>query len=277
MSISPAKTFPVAFLVALVLSVLALVFPARSAGKVVECTVILDQQTGAAIVRTGTCDRRFTPMSTFKVPLALMGYDAGVLKDAHTPRWDYDPKFDAEKRARKPVDPTIWQADSILWYSQELTRKLGTEAFAGYVRKLDYGNADTTGILGQGDALTRAWLSNSLLISADEQARLMRRIATRDIPVSRAAMDRTVEIMPAFETENGWKVWGKTGSGSLRKKNGRLDRTRPIGWFVGWAERDGRKIAFARLRIDNEKASEPSGLALRAIFLKELPSLMHGK
>jgi beta-lactamase class D len=276
MSTSLAKTFPFTFLLTLVLSALALASPARSATRVVECTVILDQQTGQAIVRTGTCDQRFTPMSTFKVPLALMGYDAGLLKDAHTPRWDYDPKFDAPKRARKAVDPTIWEADSILWYSQELTRKLGTEAFDGYVRKLDYGNSDTTGIAGQGDALTHAWLSNSLLISPDEQAQLMRRIAARDLPVSRTAIDRTAEIIPAFDAEDGWKVWGKTGSGSLRKKNGRLDRTRPIGWFVGWAERDGRKIAFARLRIGNKRPSEPSGLALRAIFLEELPSLMRG-
>ena len=52
---------------------------ARSASELVECTVILDQKTGAAIIRTGTCAERFTPMSTFKVPLALMGYDAGWL------------------------------------------------------------------------------------------------------------------------------------------------------------------------------------------------------
>lgn len=277
MTASPAKTFPFAFLLALALSALALAQQATSAEKVVECTVILDQQTGAAIVRSGTCDERFTPMSTFKVPLALMGYDAGVLKDAHTPRWDYDPKFDAPKRARKAVDPTIWEADSILWYSQELTRKLGSEAFDGYIRKLDYGNADTTGISGQGEPLTHAWLSNSLLISADEQAELMRRIVARDLPVSRNAIDNTAAIVPAFEAGDGWKVQGKTGSGSLRKKNGKLDRARPIGWFVGWAEKEGRKIAFARLRIGNEKPSEPSGLALRAIFLEELPSLMRGK
>lgn len=275
------NTFPRGLLMFLSLALTPSFSGAEAAGKMIECTVILDQETGAAIVRTGTCDERFTPMSTFKVPLALMGYDAGVLKDEHTPRWDYDPKFEAPKRARKAVDPTIWEADSILWYSQELTRNLGTKAFGDYVRKLDYGNRDTGGrtggSAGRDDGLTQSWLSSSLLISADEQARFMRRIVARDVPVSREAIDRTVRIIPAFRAGDGWTVQGKTGSGSLRRKNGKLDRARPVGWFVGWAEKDGRRIAFARLRIGNERPSEPSGLALRAVFLNELPSLMRGK
>jgi beta-lactamase class D len=261
---------------ALALAAVSPVSPARSATEVLDCTVILDQETGAVIHRAGTCDERFTPMSTFKVPLALMGFDAGVLKDEHTPRWDYDPKFDAPKRARKPVDPTVWEDESILWYSQQLTRKLGSKSFDRYVDDFGYGNADTAGNAGRGDGLTQSWLSSSLRISADEQAAFMRRIAARDVPVSRAAADLAVSIIPVFDAD-GWKVRGKTGSGWLRRKNGKLDHARPIGWFVGWAERKGRKVAFARLRVDSKKATEPSGLALRAIFLKELPALMRGK
>lgn len=277
MKASPENTFLRALSLLFALAAVSLALSARSAPKVIECTVILDQQTGTALVRTGICDKRFTPMSTFKVPLALIGYDTGVLKDRHAPRWDYDPAFDAPKRARKAVDPTIWLADSIVWYSQEMTRKLGARVFGGYVRKLGYGNADTTGNEGRDDGLTEAWLSSSLLISADEQAVFMRRIVAGELPVSRAAMDLTMNIVPSFAAGDGWKVQGKTGSGSLRRKNGKLDPTRPIGWFVGWGEKDGRKIAFARLRIGTERPSEPSGRALRALFLEELPALMRDK
>ena len=271
------NTFPRALAICLAIAPLALPFPAGAAPEVIECIVILDQETGAAVVRSGTCDERFTPMSTFKVPLALIGYDAGILKDERTPRWDYDPKFDAPKRARKAFDPTSWEAESILWYSQELTRKLGAESFGDYIRKLDYGNRDTSGRPGQDDGLTESWLSSSLVISADEQARFMRRIVARDLPVSAKALDMTIRIIPRFAADDGWNVQGKTGSGWLRRKNGKLDRSRPVGWFVGWAEKDGRRIAFARLRIDVAKATEPSGLALRAQFLKELPARMRGK
>jgi beta-lactamase class D len=253
------------------------VFAPASAATTFECTVILDQESGKALVRTGTCDKRFTPMSTFKVPLALIGYDAGILKDAHDPLWDYKSKFKGPQRVRKAVDPTIWQDESIVWYSQELTRKLGYEAFDAYIRKLGYGNADTKGRPGSEDGLTQSWLSSSLLISADEHAAFMRRIVARDLPVSPAAIEKTVDIIPSFDAGNGWKVQGKTGSGSLRHKNGKLNASRPVGWFVGWAEKDGRNIAFARLRVGAEKPSEPSGLALRALFLKELPALMRDK
>jgi beta-lactamase class D len=277
MSPFPAKTFRLAFRLTVFLMMLAPASLALSAPEIIECTVILDQETGAALVRNGICGERFTPMSTFKVPLALMGYDAGVLKDEHSPRWDYDPKFGAPKRARKPTDPTSWEAESILWYSQELTRKLGEARFARYVEALGYGNGDISGIAGQDNGLTHSWLSSSLLISADEQAQLMNRILARNLPVSDKAFAMTSAIVPTFEAKDGWRVQGKTGSGSLRDRNGKLDRARPIGWFVGWAEKYGRKIVFARLRVGNQRPSEPSGLALRAVFLDELPSLMHGR
>lgn len=273
---SVENTFLRAVSLALALAAVLPASPANSAPEVIECTVILDQRTGAVIHRNGTCDERFTPMSTFKVPLALMGFDAGILKDAHTPRWDYDPKFDAPKRARKSVDPTVWEDESILWYSQALTGRLGGKVFDRYVDDFRYGNADTAGNAGKGDGLTQSWLSSSLTISADEQAAFIRRILAHDVPVSRNAVDLAVSIIPVFDAGD-WKVHGKTGSGWLRRKNGKLDYTRPIVWFVGWAEKDGRGIAFARLRIGAKKATEPSGLALRAIFLKELPALMRGK
>jgi len=93
----------------------------------IECTLIVDEASGRPLVEKGACDQRFTPMSTFKLPLAVIGYDTGILENAHAPRWDYKPEFNAVKRARKATDPTIWLEESIVWYSQEITRKLGRE------------------------------------------------------------------------------------------------------------------------------------------------------
>ena len=112
MSPFPAKTFRSALRLTALLIMLAPFSPVLSAEKVIECTVILEQATGDVIVRSGTCDQRFTPMSTFKVPLALIGYDSGILADEHNPRLDYDPTLDAPKRERIAVDPAIWQEES---------------------------------------------------------------------------------------------------------------------------------------------------------------------
>lgn len=241
--------------------------PARSAA--LECTLLVDQETGNTLLRDGECDRRVTPMSTFKVPLALMGFDAGILTGPHEPLWQYRKEFEAPKRARKTVDPTIWESESILWYSQELTRRLGMPAFRDYVTAFKYGNADVSGHTGA-DPLTHSWLGSSLVISPDEQAAVIRRMLSGDIPVSEKARSMAISIIPPYASGD-WKVYGKTGSGWVRGKNGRFDRSKPVGWFVGWAEKNGRTVVFARMLVDDKPSEAALGLKLRDEFLKALP------
>lgn len=237
-----------------------------------ECTLVVDAATGAALLEKGVCDQRVSPASTFKVPLALMGYDAGILIDKQTPRWDYKPEFNAVKRDHKPVDPTIWERDSVVWFSQEIARKLGSERFARYISLFDYDNKDISGNAGKKDGLTHSWLSSSLKISPQEQVAFLRRMTDRSLPVSAKAIDLTEAVVPAFEA-GGWRVNGKTGTGWLTGKDGKQNRNRPLGWFVGWAEKDGRRIVFARLFVNNGKSPVSLGRHIRDAFLADLPSL----
>ncbi len=238
-----------------------------------ECTVVVDAATGAALLRQGSCDKRVSALSTFKVPLALIGYDSGILTDPHNPRWDYKPEFNAIKRHQRAVDPTIWLADSVVWYSQELTRKLGAARFGDYVRKFSYGNRDVSGNPGKNDGLTQAWLNSSLKISPDEQITFLRGVASRTLPVSAKAYEMTEAAMPAFEA-GGWHVKGKTGTGWLAGKDGAPNRSKPVGWFVGWAEKDGKRVVFAKLVINSGKSNKLMGHVVRAAFLEELPGLI---
>ncbi|RUV27690.1 MULTISPECIES: class D beta-lactamase [unclassified Mesorhizobium] len=264
------------FVFALVLYLLAwlLGFPIRAQSaplKDVECTLILDAASGETLYRQGVCDQRFSPASTFKVPLSLIGYDAGILIDVHTPAWDYKPEFNAVKRDQKTVDPTIWEKDSVLWFSQEITRRLGSERFAGYVSKFDYGNTDVSGDAGKNDGLTRSWVNSSLKISPVEQVNFLRRLLARKLPVSDKAYAMTEAILPTFQA-GGWTVQGKTGTTGLRNDADKVNRS--LGWFVGWAQSDGRKIVFARLVVDTKRSDTPKGLRTRAMFMKELPNLV---
>jgi beta-lactamase class D len=238
------------------------------------CTLILDAKSGTTIRRDGVCDERFTPASTFKVPLALMGYDAGILKDAHDPAWPWRPGIEAPKRARKTVDPTIWERESVLWYSREITSRLAAEKFAAYVEKLGYGNRDVAGDARKNNGLTHSWLSSSLVISPDEQVEFIRRLLSDSLPVTKEAHALTRSIIPAFDAPGGWRVHGKTGSIWLRDRQDGYDRNHPVGWFVGWAEKGERRIIFARLDVDNEKSDGPKGLAVRDLFLKGLAKLI---
>lgn len=141
---------------------------AERPGSLISCTVVAELASGEVLVREGACDQRFAPMSTFKVPLAVMGFDAGILESAHAPVWAIMHQYNPSDRemAFPEVDPTAWEKNSIVWFSQHLTTLLGETAFARYVADFDYGNADVSG------GLTRAWLMSSLRISPDEQVRL---------------------------------------------------------------------------------------------------------
>ena len=59
------------------------------------CTVVADVADGRIVFQDGTqdaCAARYGA-STFKLAIALMGYDAGILRNAHAPVWDYQPSY----------------------------------------------------------------------------------------------------------------------------------------------------------------------------------------
>lgn len=242
--------------------------PAAAASTDIDCTLIVEGTTGRTLMQDGFCDRRYSPASTFKVPLALIGYDTGVLVDEHSPAWDYKPEFDAPKREQMTVDPTIWERESIIWYSREIVRRVGAKSFGRYVADFDYGNADVTGTPGRNDGLTRSWVDSSLMISPLEQVAFLRRLLVHDLPVSEKSFGMTKAILPTFKA-GAWTVTGKTGSARVRAEG----QGRWLGWFVGWADKDGRRIVFARLSV-NAKQDNPKGPTVRAAFLKNLPSLV---
>ncbi len=239
--------------------------PATASAGERACTVILDAASNAVLLREGDCASRLSPASSFKVALALIGYDSGILKDSNMPALKFQPTPETPKSDNKTVDPRIWLQDSVVWYSQALTRQLGEPRFAEYVQKLSYGNADVSGIPGRSIGLTQAWLDSSLKISPDEQAAFMRRIVDCTVAVSSTACALTKKIMPVFKADT-WTVYGKTGT-VLYRKDPQGKRT---GWFVGWAEQDGRKIVFASVHDHAGNELLPAGPQVRDDFLKRL-------
>jgi len=238
-----------------------------------ECTLIKDLSSGA-VRSDGVCDQRLSPFSTFKLPLALVGYDAGILTGETAPSWDYKPEYQAAERDRRTVDPVIWERDSVLWYSREIVRRLGQEKFTGYFAKLGFGNGDVSGDPGKNNGMTHSWLGSSLAVSPDEQLDFMERFLAGSLPVSKRASAMTQKILPSFPAEDGWVLHGKTGSGWMRGKDGSPDRSRPLGWFVGWAEKDGKRVAFVRASVGTKKGKSPRGPLIRADFIKAFPDLM---
>jgi beta-lactamase class D len=195
-------------------------FPGKDA-----CFILYDLRADQVIYQYNEprCTLRFPPCSTFKIPLALMAFDRGVLADETTTY-----KWDGVDRGRavwnRDTSAADWMRNSVVWYSQRLTPLLGEKTIGGYLREFNYGNRDISG------GITRFWLDSTLTISADEQLEFFKRLWRGQLPVSRRAMALTEKIMYLETSPSGAVLAGKTGSGNLHPgvHDGLL-----MGWFIG--------------------------------------------
>lgn len=207
---------PSALIVGLLLSMSS---PALASTK---CFLI--RESGNVLTQEGICSERTSPCSTFKIPLSLMAYHEKILTDETSPEWPYHPDYEALLPAsldlwKAPHTPTTWMKHSCVWYSQLITQKMGMKKFAEYVQAFDYGNQDVSGDKGKNNGLTHAWLMSSLKISPAEQIDFLEKLIHSQLPVSQEAQAVTRAILYVEDLPKGWKLYGKTGSGSLLNTN----------------------------------------------------------
>lgn len=253
--------------------------PKAQAEPVTLCTIVADADSGLRLIDEGDCDLRVTPASTFKIAISLMGFDAGFLVDATTPELPFQEGYaDWLPAWRQATTPERWIRESVVWYSQQITQALGMDRFEAYVAAFDYGNRDLSAHPGNGNGLTGSWLSASLQISPNEQIAFLRRLVDREFALSDQAYAATSALFMLDTQPDGWRIHGKTGSGVPRRPDGTLNDEARLGWFVGWAERDGRRILFARLTHSAERLSAPIGYVTRDALLADLfasPGIMN--
>ncbi|QHP94092.1 Beta-lactamase OXA-18 [Burkholderia glumae] len=262
-------------LAALTLLAAALASPPAGADTRTLCTIVADAASGRVLAERGEgCATRVTPASTFKIALSLMGFDAGVLTDAHAPVLPFRAGYPdwGGDAWRQPTDPARWMRYSVFWYSQQLTQRLGQARFASYTQRFGYGNADVAPGPGEFAGMKGAWNSGSLRIAPREQIAFLRAIVNRTLPVSAHAFEMTDRITLIDAQPDGWIVHGKTDTSSPGD-DGRFDRARAYGWFVGWAARGTRAVVFAHLIQDDAPHDVSAGLRARDALLAELPAL----
>lgn len=259
-------------LMAATLLVLAASTAARAA---TVCTVVADAADGRILLEEGDCRGRVTPASTFKIPLALMGFDSGFLSDPRTPVLPFKAGYPAwgGDNWTRPTDPGRWMRFSVVWYSQQMARHLGADRLRAYTRAFGYGNADVSGDPGRNNGLERAWISSSLTISPVEQIVFLRKLLNGALPVGAQATAMTRRIVETFPVPDGWSIQGKTGGAYPRLADGSFDRARGWGWFVGWATKGGRTLVFARLAQDEQRISGSPGLRARDALIGDWSSL----
>jgi beta-lactamase class D len=266
-------------MVANVVTLVSALFLTSKAEAKTICTVIADSSTGKLLVQQGNCTDRVTPASTFKVALSVMGYDAGYLKDAHTPTLPFQQGYVdwGGDNWKQPTDPVRWLKYSVVWYSQQITKTLGQDKLRDYATKFAYGNADFSGDPGKNNGLERAWIASSLKISPLEQVAFLRKLVQQQLPVNPDAMSKTLAIVDQQQIADGWTVHGKTGAAFPRLSDTQFDYNRGWGWYVGWASKGEKTYVFARLIQDEKKDPITPGVRARDALLTELPSLLASK
>lgn len=239
------------------------------------CTVVADAGSERIITQEGTCERRVTPASTFKIAISLMGYDSGFLLDEHRPVLRFHKGYPGWRpNWRMATDPSSWIRNSVVWYSQQITRHLGEDRFRQYVTAFHYGNEDVSGDPGRHNGLTHAWLGSSLQISPLEQLGFLERLIQRRLGVNARAYDMTSRITTVDAAPDGWVIHGKTGTGFPLDAAGATDEEHAYGWFVGWATKGPQSVVFVRLIQDERAESGPAGVRARNSLLRDLPAFL---
>jgi beta-lactamase class D len=199
---------------------------------------------------------RLLPASTFKIINALIGLETGVIPDEnYVIPWD-GIKYETESWNQDRTLKTAFQ-NSVVWYYQEVARRVGSENMQHYIDAVGYGNQDMTGNLDS------FWLDGALRISADEQMEFLKRLYRNDLPFSKRSMG-TVKDMMIVETKPELHLCGKTGTAL------RVD-SQFVGWFVGYQKVNGNVYIFAtNITSDSPDAN---GTKAREISLNILQDL----
>jgi len=86
-------------------------------------------------------------------------------------------------------------------------------------------------------------------------------INNQKLGLDKNAYDFTKKIIYKETAPNGWKVYGKTGTGHPQKFFGKSKITdKQMGWFVGWIEKSHRKIYIVNFIEKNFSGTYDAGL-----------------
>jgi beta-lactamase class D len=189
--------------------------------------------------------QQFSPCSTYKIPNTLIALETGVAPD---PEYllKYDPALKLEGQGPNGSwgrDNTLQSAfaNSVVWYYQEMARRVGAARMQRFVKQFGYGNQDISG------GIDKFWLASSLVISPDEQVQFLKRYVEGRLGLS----DRTVklgkDIMRVEETPR-WRLSAKTGACQAPGQEAAM-------WYVGWVEKGADTYYFA-LEMGDSKYGE---------------------
>ena len=235
----------------------------------VDCFIIKHNQ-DTIYSEGNSCDLLYSPASTFKIVISLMGYEENILLDEEQPILSSTNKvyYDFWKGEKTPK---LWIENSVLWYSQYITEKIGKDKFVYYINLLDYGNKDVSG----SDVLTRSWISSTLKISSRQQLLFIEKLANYQLPFSYYSQDTTKKIIFSKSIDN-YNLYSKTGMSTLLDANNKRTNYN-MGYYIGFLENNNDskdKYYFVIHVSEIEKINKFASLVAKDIALEKIKDLI---
>lgn len=201
----------------------------------------LNQGNSYLLYNDSISSTRYSPCSTFKITNSLIALESGIARDEN-----YMIAYDSLKIPRKPWWDTKepfnhWGQDqtmrsairySVVWYYQELARRIGEDKMTTFLNKINYGNNDIS------SGLDNFWLCGSLTISAEEQVEFLKKLYNKKLSGFSDRSQEIVKEIMLYESTEKYKLYGKTGGGDCWED-------KLIGLYVGFLETDSNTYVFA--------------------------------
>jgi beta-lactamase class D len=234
------------------LFVLFLVPLSVHAAPIATTFVLRDLDTGETSVdNPEMAARGYPPCSTFKIPNTLIGLQTGVIPDdKFSLKWDgVHRRIEAWNR-----DQTLDSAlrESVLWFYQEVARRVGEPRMRAWVTRLDYGNRDI------GGGLDHFWLDGAMRVTPRQQVEFLSRLVTPRSPVLREHVALVRRIL-TLDSSPPLTLIGKTGSGTYAGED--------LAWLVGWIDTPAHHYAYAYLAV--AKPGEAPSREARTALVRE--------
>lgn len=159
-----------------------------------------------------------TPASTFKVFLALVALQTGVLKSAEEiVPWN-GKKYPGRPEWERDLALRAAMQNSSESYFQVLAERIGQARLSTWVKTLGYGN------LQLGENAKLAWHDGVFQISPVQQVDWMRRLQSKQLPIELAHQDAVEKVLA---DSAGEQIFSKTGTALPPQGKG-------LGWWVGY-------------------------------------------
>lgn len=218
------------------------------------CFILYDVENDTSIIyNQPRTVQPFLPASTFKIPNSLIALECEVIRDENEIiLWDSVkrkvPAWNRDHNLRTGI------SFSVVWFYQELAKRIGAERMQSWVKDIHYGNMNI------GKKVEDFWLVGDLSITPMEQLDFLKRFSAGDLPFKKEHLETVKEIL--IEDQNERYVF--------RAKTGWADKGQPIGWYVGYIINRGRTFIFVNnIDINSNEDAKARKTIVREVF-KEL-------